>query len=55
MTNNYKIVAKVVRMESNPDKDELFLVFEVCDEEFKAKVKANLNADIELMVIPKEK
>jgi len=53
MSSSYKIVAKVVRMEHDPDKDELFLVFEICDEEFKAKIKENWNDDIELMVIPK--
>jgi hypothetical protein len=55
INSTHKVVARLVRVETEPDKDEFYLVFEVVDQAFKAKVKENWTADIELMVIEKEK
>lgn len=46
-------VAQVVRMEHNPDNDELFLVFQVVDESFKARIKKDWMQDVELHLIGK--
>lgn len=48
---NKQIVANAVRVEFNPKSDELFIVFQVVDEEFKSKIKENWMQDIELKII----
>lgn len=47
----YQIIATVIRVEKNPDTDELYLVFEVIDEDFKKRIKTDWLQDIELKVI----
>ena len=44
-------IAVAVRVEQNFESNELFLVFEVVDEEFKKQIKENWMADIELKII----
>ncbi len=51
--DNEQTVAQVVRMEHNPDNDELFLVFQIVDEEFKARIKKDWMQDVELHLIGK--
>lgn len=48
---NKQIVANAVRVEFNPKSDELFIVFQVVDEDFKSKIKENWMQDIELKII----
>lgn len=47
-------VAIAVRMEHDPNTDELYLVFKVTDPNFKKKIKLDWNADVELKLIGKE-
>jgi hypothetical protein len=54
MKEQEQTVAVVVRMEHNPDNDELFLVFQVIDEEFKKRMKKDWMQDVELQLIGKE-
>lgn len=49
----YQIMAKAIRVESNPDTGELFLVFEVMDEDLKKRIKTDWLQDIELKLIGK--
>ncbi len=49
----FQILAKAVRVESDPEKNELYLVFEVVDESFKKRIKENWMDDIELKLIGK--
>lgn len=51
MSNNNVTVASAVRIEHNPDNDELFLVFEIVDEDFKRRIKKDWMQDIELKLI----
>lgn len=53
MKENEQTVAQVVRVEHNPDNDELFLVFQVVDEGFKARIKKDWMQDVELHLIGK--
>ena len=48
---NKQTVANAVRIEFNPKSDELFIVFQVVDEDFKSKIKENWMQDIELKII----
>jgi len=48
-----KTVAKAVRIELNETTDELFIVFEVVDEQFKKKIKDNWMRDVPLHLIGK--
>lgn len=52
MKNN-NTVATVVRIEHDPKTDELYLVFQVTDEDFKRRVKKDWLQDIDLKVIGK--
>jgi len=49
----YQVVARAIRVEKNIDTDELYLVFEVVDEDFKKQIKLNWLDDIELKVVGK--
>ena len=49
----YQILAKAIRVESDPDTGELYLIFEVTDEDFKKTIKNNWLDDIELKLIGK--
>ena len=53
MKDQDETVAVVVRMEHNPDNDELFLVFQVVDEAFKNRMKKDWMEDVELKIIGK--
>lgn len=53
MEKNEETVAVVVRMEHNPDNDELFLVFQIIDESFKSRIKKDWMQDVELKLIGK--
>jgi len=44
-------VATAVRMEHNPDTDELFLVFQIVDEDFKRRIKRDWTQDVELKIL----
>ena len=46
-------VAVAVRIEHNPDNDELFLVFQIVDEDFKSRIKKDWTQDIDLQLIGK--
>jgi hypothetical protein len=48
---NKQTVANAVRIEFNPKTDELYIVFQVVDEQFKNKIKDNWMQDIELKLI----
>ena len=50
----YKSVATLIRMEKSEHKDNLFLVFEVTDEDFKQRIKKDWTADISLELVEKE-
>ena len=52
MTN--KVVAKAVRLEVDEKTDEVFLVFQVLDEDFKKRMKRDWNQDIELEIKEKK-
>lgn len=51
---NLKPVARAVRVEIEPSSGTYFLVFEVVDEGFKAKVKQDWTQDLELRIIGQE-
>jgi hypothetical protein len=53
MKEKEQTVAQVVRIEHNSDNDELFLVFQVVDESFKARIKKDWMQDVELHLIGK--
>lgn len=44
-------VAKAVRIEYIKDEDKLFLVFEITDEKFKQRIRADWREDIDLRLI----
>ncbi len=44
----YHTVAVAVRLEHLPDKDRVFLVFEIIDEQFKQKIKTDWTQDLEV-------
>jgi len=46
-------VAKAIRVEHDPDSDDLFLVFEIVDDDFKRRIKRDWTDDIELKLIGK--
>ena len=49
----YQVIAKAIRVERNSDTDELFVVFEIVDEDFKNRIKKDWTQDIEFKVIGK--
>ena len=50
-SSNYKIVAEAVRMECDQNSGELFIVFQVIDEDFKKRIKDNWMEDIDLELV----
>jgi hypothetical protein len=50
----YHTVATAVRIEHIPETDRVFLVFEIVDEQFKQKIKADWTQDIDLELKGKE-
>ena len=46
-------VAVAVRVEHQPETDKVFLVFEIVDEKFKQKIKADWSKDIDLKLVGK--
>lgn len=46
--DKYKVIAEACRMES--DGGELYLVFKIIDEKFKAKIKKDWMRDIDLKI-----
>lgn len=54
MNNTHKTVAKLIRLEKSKNKDDLFIVFEVIDEDFKQRIKSDWLVDIELEIIGKD-
>lgn len=49
----YDVVATAVRVETDSNTDEMFLVFKVVDEDFKNKVKKEWYKDTSLKIIDK--
>jgi len=49
MNNQYKTVAKAVRVEKD-SKDNLYLVFEIIDEDLKKRIINDWTSDIELIL-----
>ena len=47
----YQTIAKAIRVEKNVETDEVYLVFEVIDENFKRRIKEEWESDIELKLI----
>ena len=45
MNNTHKTVAKLIRLEKSKNKDDLFIVFEVIDEDFKQRIKSDWLVD----------
>jgi hypothetical protein len=52
--NPYHIVAEAIRVEYIKDTDEVYLVFEVVDEDFKKSIKKDWTQDIELKIIDRK-
>lgn len=46
-------VANAVRVEINTKTDEVYIVFQIIDEDFKKRIKENWNQDIDLKLIGK--
>lgn len=46
--NQNHTIAKVIRVEHDPDTDKIYLVFEVVDEGFRQKVKKDWMQDIDV-------
>lgn len=51
MSQKHTVLAEAVRAETNPDTGEMYLIFEVVDEDFKRRIKNNFIADIELKLV----
>jgi hypothetical protein len=47
------VVATAIRMEHNPETNELYLVFVIVDEDFKKRIKEDWMQDIELKLLGK--
>lgn len=47
----YKTVAEAIRVELDDSNDDLYLVFKIVDEQFKQKIRADWNKDIELVIL----
>lgn len=47
----FYVVAKAVRLECVENKDEVFIVFKIIDEQFKKQILEDWNKDVELQVI----
>jgi hypothetical protein len=54
MSDNFHIVAEAVRVEYIKDTDEVYLVFEIVDEDFKKSIKKDWTQDIELKIIDRK-
>ena len=52
--DKYHTVAEVVRIEHDRSDDTVFLVFEICDEKFKRKIKDDWTRDIPMILIDKK-
>lgn len=48
------VVAEVIRIEHNSDTDQLLLVFEVVDSNFKRKIKLDWTKNVYLKVVNKK-
>lgn len=44
-------VAKVIRVEHNPNTDKIYLVFEIVDESFRQRVKRDWMQDIDVKLV----
>lgn len=53
MKNYEKILAEAVRVEFNEVSDEVYLVFQITDENLKQEIKKNWTKDIEFRLIGK--
>lgn len=51
---NEKIIAKAVRVEIEERSGTYFLVFEIVDESFRAKIKNNWTQDLKLKILGKD-
>ncbi len=49
----YQVIAKAIRIEKNIETDELYIVFEVTDQDFKKRIKLEWEGDLELKLIGK--
>lgn len=49
----YHTVAKAVRLERIKETDEVFIVFQVIEENFKQRIQKNWKDDIELKLVDK--
>ena len=54
MKSSIQVVAEAIRIEINSAKDEVFLVFEITDPDFKKYVKENWSKDLELKLLGKQ-
>lgn len=51
MKNNEHVVAKAVRLEHEEERDVVYIVFKVTDEQFKRSVLEDWKKDVELRVV----
>lgn len=49
-SGQYIAVARAVKIEHEPESDSIYLTFKITDDNFKHKIKANWNDDIELFI-----
>lgn len=53
-TLNQTVIAKVIRIEHNPNTDKIYLVFEIVDEHFRQRVKQDWMQDINVKLIGRD-
>lgn len=54
MTTTNHVVAKMVRVENDPESGKLYIVFEIVDEKFKRKIINDFGTDVDLELDGKE-
>ena len=50
----YQVVAQAVRVEYDEHNDNVYLVFEVTDEQFKKEIKEDWMKDVDLQLVNKQ-
>lgn len=50
----HKIVAKAIRVEVSQKRDQVYLVFEIIDQDFKNEIKKDWLQDLDLKLIDKD-
>jgi hypothetical protein len=51
--SRFHVVAKAVRLEYLENRDEVYIVFKVIDEQFKKQIQRDWQKDVELRVVGK--